>query len=79
MVEAVEPSYKEYAIEEFLVRDEPYYVPVADELEIFTAAYRQHIPVLLKGPTGCGKTLLAQTLARILALLMKREAKAATA
>ena len=56
MVETDQPQYKEYAIEEFLVRDEPYYVPIGDELEIFTAAYRQHLPVLLKGPTGCGKT-----------------------
>ncbi len=63
MVEAVEPTFKEYAIEEFLVRDEPYYVPVADELEIFTAAYKQHIPVLLKGPTGCGKTRFVEYMA----------------
>ena len=50
------PQYKEFAIEEFLVRSEPYYRPVSDELELFEAAYEQHIPVLLKGPTGCGKT-----------------------
>jgi MoxR-like ATPase len=34
----------------------PFYLPIADELEIFRAAYEQHLPVLLKGPTGCGKT-----------------------
>ena len=56
MVQTDQPSYKEYAIEEFLVRDEPYYRVVGDELDLFTAAYHQHIPVLLKGPTGCGKT-----------------------
>ncbi|CAI8014873.1 Protein CbbQ [Geodia barretti] len=70
MVEAVEseqeqnePQYKEYAIEEFLVRSEPYYRPVSDELELFTAAYNQHIPVLLKGPTGCGKTRFVEYMA----------------
>lgn len=63
MVEAVEPQYKEYAIEEFLVRSEPYYRPVADEMEMFEAAYRQHIPVLLKGPTGCGKTRFVEYMA----------------
>ena len=68
MVEAVEseqsePQYKEYAIEEFLVRSEPYYRPVGDELELFTAAYNQHIPVLLKGPTGCGKTRFVEYMA----------------
>ena len=63
MVEAVEPSFKEYAIEEFLVRQEPYYRSVADELELFTAAYNQHMPVLLKGPTGCGKTRFVEYMA----------------
>ncbi len=68
MVEAVEseqsePQFKEYAIEEFLVRSEPYYRPVGDELDLFTAAYNQHIPVLLKGPTGCGKTRFVEYMA----------------
>ena len=68
MVQAVEseqsePQFKEYAIEEFLVRSEPYYRPVGDELEVFTAAYNQHIPVLLKGPTGCGKTRFVEYMA----------------
>ena len=64
MVEAVEQKhYTEYAIEEFLVRSEPYYRPVGDELELFTAAYHQHIPVLLKGPTGCGKTRFVEFMA----------------
>jgi len=63
MVEVDKPQYKEYAIEEFLVRDEPYYRVVGDELDLFTAAYNQHIPVLLKGPTGCGKTRFVEYMA----------------
>ena len=63
MVDTAEPEYKEYAIEEFLVRSEPYYRPVGDELDLFTAAYNQHIPVLLKGPTGCGKTRFVEYMA----------------
>ena len=63
MVDTAKASYKEYAIEEFLVRDEPYYRPIGDEIELFTAAYRQHIPVLLKGPTGCGKTRFIEYMA----------------
>src|SRR5690242_13112685 len=34
----------------------PYYVPVGNEEQVFTAAFRQGLSVLLKGPTGCGKT-----------------------
>ena len=63
MVEAREGRYKEYAIEEFLVRDEPYYRSIGDEIALFTAAYHQHIPVLLKGPTGCGKTRFVEYMA----------------
>ncbi len=40
----------------FAADSEPYYLPLADEVEIFRAAYAARLPVLLKGPTGCGKT-----------------------
>ena len=63
MVDTAEPHFKEYAIEEFLVRSEPYYRPVGDEMDLFEAAYQQHIPVLLKGPTGCGKTRFVEYMA----------------
>ena len=43
-------------IEEFRFTTEPYYVPIGNEVALFESAYRQHLPVLLKGPTGCGKT-----------------------
>jgi nitric oxide reductase NorQ protein len=45
-----------YAAEEYFVREEPFYRPIADEVAVFTAAYEERLPVLLKGPTGCGKT-----------------------
>ena len=51
-----EETYRQYAIEEYVLREEPFYVPVSDEVELFNAAYAQKMPVLLKGPTGCGKT-----------------------
>ena len=45
------------------MEEEPFYVPVLDEIERFEAAYRQKIPVLLKGPTGCGKTRFVEHMA----------------
>ncbi len=44
------------AVNFFTADNEPYYLPLADEVEIFRAAYSARLPVLLKGPTGCGKT-----------------------
>jgi len=35
---------------------EPYYLPTGDEIRLFEAARAHRLPVLLKGPTGCGKT-----------------------
>ena len=43
--------------------EEPYYLPLADEIELFLAAYAQRLPVLLKGPTGCGKTRFVEHMA----------------
>jgi nitric oxide reductase NorQ protein len=40
----------------FAAETEPYYVALGDEIDIFRAAYSARLPVLLKGPTGCGKT-----------------------
>ncbi|TAN56282.1 MAG: AAA family ATPase, partial [Rhodospirillales bacterium] len=34
----------------------PFYVPVGNECRLFELAYIHHLPLLLKGPTGCGKT-----------------------
>lgn len=36
--------------------DAPFYLPQGDECEVFAAAHANDLPVLLKGPTGCGKT-----------------------
>ncbi len=39
-----------------MILDEPYYEPLGNEREVFAAAYANQLPILLKGPTGCGKT-----------------------
>ncbi|BBY92901.1 CbbQ/NirQ/NorQ/GpvN family protein [Mycobacterium gallinarum] len=41
----------------------PYYRAVGNELEVFRAAARRGSPVLLKGPTGCGKTRFIEAMA----------------
>src|SRR5262249_2758576 len=41
----------------------PYYVPVGNEEQIFRAAFRQKLAILLKGPTGCGKTRFVEAVA----------------
>ncbi|WP_137148059.1 CbbQ/NirQ/NorQ/GpvN family protein [Mycolicibacterium sp. CR10] len=45
----------------------PYYAPVGNEEAVFKAAYRQGLSVLLKGPTGCGKTRFVEAMAHDLA------------
>ena len=56
MTNKTQTLYKSYIIEEYFATQKPYYVSVADEIELFEAAYKQKLPVLFKGPTGCGKT-----------------------
>ncbi len=55
--------YREHPVEEFVSLEEPFYLPVNDEVQLFEAAYSQKLPVLLKGPTGCGKTRFLQYMA----------------
>jgi len=45
------------------VHKEPYYRALRDEVPLFEAAYRNRVPVLLKGPTGCGKTRFMEAMA----------------
>lgn len=54
---------EELPVDEYMVTEEPYYVPVGNEVEIFTAAYKNLLPVNLKGPTGCGKTRFMEYMA----------------
>src|ERR1044072_4934482 len=43
--------------------DRPYYAPVGNEEAVFKAAYRQGLSLVLKGPTGCGKTRFVEAMA----------------
>ncbi len=50
-------------IDQYRVTTEPYYHPVADEVELYEAAYSVRMPMMLKGPTGCGKTRFVEYMA----------------
>jgi len=42
--------------QQYEVGKEPYYQPQRNEIELFAAAYRARLPVMVKEPTGCGKS-----------------------
>jgi nitric oxide reductase NorQ protein len=48
---------------QYLIAEEPYYRAVGDEIEMYEAAYSARMPVMLKGPTGCGKTRFVEYMA----------------
>lgn len=47
----------------YVIDTEPYYRPVANEIALFEAAYSVRMPVMLKGPTGSGKTRFVEYMA----------------
>jgi nitric oxide reductase NorQ protein len=57
MIESIEGT------PEILITKEPYYRPIGKETEIFTHVYDNKIPLLLKGPTGTGKSRLVEYMA----------------
>ncbi len=50
-------------LEQYRIKSEPYYRMVADEIELYEAAYSVRMPIMLKGPTGCGKTRFVEYIA----------------
>jgi len=49
--------------QQYIVKKEPYYQPVADEVALYEAAYNARMPMMLKGPTGCGKSRFVEYMA----------------
>ena len=41
-----------------------YYKEINNEIEIFTAAFKKQLPVMIKGPTGCGKSRFIESMAQ---------------
>lgn len=50
-------------IDSYRIVAEPYYRQTGEEVSLFEAAYRDRLPVMLKGPTGCGKTRFIEHMA----------------
>ncbi|MFA6920505.1 MAG: CbbQ/NirQ/NorQ/GpvN family protein [Gallionella sp.] len=50
-------------ISQYRVDKEPYYRTVSDEVEVYEAAYSARMPMMLKGPTGCGKSRFIEYMA----------------
>jgi len=50
-------------IEQFRIRSQPNYIPQGNEEEVFRHAMATKIPLILKGPTGCGKTRFMEYMA----------------
>ena len=48
---------------DYTLLEAPWYLPVADEIELFEHAHGANLPVILKGPTGCGKTRFVAAMA----------------
>ncbi len=49
--------------QQYVIKDEPYYEPVSNEVELYEAAYNARMPMMLKGPTGCGKSRFVEYMA----------------
>ncbi len=43
--------------------EKTFYRPLGQEIEVFESAYQNHLPLLLKGPTGCGKSRFVEAMA----------------
>ena len=50
-------------IEQYKITEEPFYEPYEDEIDLYAAAYDARLPVMIKGPTGCGKSRFIEHMA----------------
>lgn len=51
------------SLDSYRVSSEPYYRAIGDEVALYEAAYSVRMPIMLKGPTGCGKTRFVEYIA----------------
>ena len=58
-----DPVAPDDALADWRIADEPWYAPVGGEVAAFEAAHARGLPLMLKGPTGCGKTRFVEHMA----------------
>lgn len=56
-------SVREIDVAQYRILREPFYEEVCGEIGLFAIAADRKLPVMLKGPTGCGKTRFVQYMA----------------
>ena len=56
-------SLSQIGIDKRFIKSEPYYMPLGNEVAVFKTAFKEKLPVMLKGPTGCGKTRFVEHMA----------------
>jgi len=49
--------------QQFMIEKPPFYAPQGDEIALYEAAYAARLPVMVKGPTGCGKSRFVEYMA----------------
>jgi len=50
-------------IKQYKIIKEPFYGPQGDEITLYEASYAARLPVMIKGPTGCGKSRFVEHMA----------------
>lgn len=50
-------------IAQYLIENEPFYQAQGDEVDLYQAAYQARMPIMIKGPTGCGKSRFVEHMA----------------
>ncbi|HHK74135.1 MAG TPA: CbbQ/NirQ/NorQ/GpvN family protein [Rhizobiales bacterium] len=51
------------ATDQYRISTEPFYEAVGNEIPLYEAAYANRLPVMIKGPTGCGKSRFVEYMA----------------
>lgn len=68
MTDTLHKESIEIGMQEYRIDREPFYLPIQDEVRLFEIAYENKLPLMLKGPTGCGKTRFLSYMAYRLSL-----------